>query len=118
MTTVELKSQVEANQNVLSVRMEVLRDMVNAKRLGVHVCDEISRTLAHEGLGHFPSELETDGWAEARIYRLGTPVAELISATSRPGETGDAILREQAESSATETLDRIRALVCFGRGVS
>lgn len=112
MTPEELKSQVEANQNVLSVKMELLRDMVNVKRLGVHVCDEISRTLHREGLGHSPAELVPDAWAEARIYRLGTPMAELITATSNPGESGDVVLRDLAEGSATETLERIRALVC------
>lgn len=112
MTVTELKSQVEANQNVLSVKMEVLRDMVEAKRLGVHVCDEISRTLHREGLGHFPAELEADAWSEARIYRLGSPVAELITATSNPGDKGDAVLRELAGGSAAETVERIKALVC------
>jgi hypothetical protein len=112
MTVEELKQRVEDSQNVLSVRMEVLRDMVEARRLGVHVCDEISRTLNRHGLGHFPDELKPDGWAEARVYRLGTPIAELISATSNPGEKGDAVLRDLAEGSATETVEKIRALVC------
>jgi hypothetical protein len=112
MTVDELREQVEGNQNVMTVRMEVLRDMVGVKRLGVHVCDQISRELHHAGLGHFPEELESDAWAEARIYRLGTPIAELITATSHPGEKGDAVLRELAEGSASETLAKIKTLVC------
>lgn len=113
MTIAELKQKVEENQNVLTVKMEVLRDMVNAKRLGVHVCSEISRTLQREGLSHFPTKLPADDASqEARIYRQGTPVAELINATSQPGKQGDTVLRDLAEGSAQELLDEVRALVC------
>jgi hypothetical protein len=53
-----------------------------------------------------------DSWAEVRVYKLGTPVAELIHALTTPGDKTDELLREVAQGSAKEVLDEIRALVC------
>lgn len=108
----ELKSSVEANQNVLSVRMEVLRDIFGVKRLGIHVCTEISRKLAGVGLGHYPEELEPDAWQEVRVYKLGSPMAELLHAANAPGGEQDAVLRGVAQNDAAEVVEQIRALVC------
>lgn len=108
----ELKRQVEANQNVLTVKLELLRDILGVRRLGIHVVAEITRKLSGVGLGHFPSELDADAWQDVRVFKLGTPVAELITAATSPGETEDQVLRTAAENDATETIDQIKALVC------
>jgi hypothetical protein len=107
----ELRARVEANQSVLTVRMEELRDAFGVRRLGVHVCDQIESRLAGVGLGHFP-HLEPDGWMEVRLFKLGTPMAELILAATEPGAPQDATLRAKVESEASATLAQIRALVC------
>jgi len=112
MTTFDdLRAKVEANQDVVTVRMEELRDAMNVKRLGIHVCQDISKKLAGVGLGHTP-ELEPDGWQEVRLYKLGTPMADLIVAALNPGDAGDNALREKSASEASETLEHIRSLVC------
>ena len=108
----ELKSEVEASQNVLSVEMELLRDIFGVRRLGIHVCTEISRKLAGAGLGHFPQALEPDAWQEVRVYKLGTPMAELLHAANEPGNQQDEVLRSVAQDDAAEVLEQVKALVC------
>lgn len=108
----DLKNEVVANQNVLTLKMERLRDTLKVKRLGVHVCDEISKKLAGVGLGHSPKDLKPDAWEEVRLFTLGTPVATLINAALHPGSGGDAVLRQSAETDVNEVLGQIRALVC------
>lgn len=108
----ELKSSVEANQNVLSVKMELLRDIFGVRRLGIHVCTEIGRKLAGMGLGHHPEELEPDAWQDVRVYKLGTPMAELLHAANEPGKEQDAVLRDVAQNDAAEVLEQVKALVC------
>ena len=107
----ELHEEVEKHQNVLTVTMAQLRDIYGTKRLGVHVCEEISRKLSGAGLGHV-QELEPDAWQKVRIYKLGTPVGRMLDAAYHPGEEGDAVLREIAESDANERLDQVKAIVC------
>ncbi|MFY9265732.1 MAG: hypothetical protein WAO61_09955 [Solirubrobacterales bacterium] len=92
--------------------MERLRDTLGVKRLGIHVCKEISDKLAGVGLGHSPKDLEPDSWQEVRLFTLGTPVAGVINASLKPGSDGDDVLRESAESEANEILRSVRALVC------
>lgn len=107
----DIRSRVEANQNVITMRMEELRDAIGARRLGVHVCEDISKRLASVGLGHTP-RLEPDGWQEVRVFKLGTPMGDLIAAATQPGEANDGILRAKVDSEASATLEQIRLLVC------
>lgn len=107
----ELRSRVSANQDVLTVRMEELRKAHGSKRLGVNLCWQISQRLAGVGLGHTP-DLEPDGWTEVRLFRLGTPMADLVIAATQPGEAHDATLRARVDSEASSVLKEIRALVC------
>lgn len=108
----ELKAKVEANQNVLSTTMEELRDIYGVRRLGVHVCAEISGKLQGVGLGHYPEELIPDAWEAVRLYKLGTPLGDMMTAAKNPGEDGDNTLRELAGGDARETLSQVKALVC------
>lgn len=114
----ELRDQVEKNDGVVTVRMEEVRDAYQAGRLGVHVRSNISKRLRGLGLGHFPLEAD-DGEpmpyrqsAPVRIYKLGSPVADLIDAVLDPGDEHDEELREAATASSSEIIDRIRELVC------
>lgn len=108
----ELKAQVEADQNVRSLKMEVLRDIFGVRRLGIHVCTEISRKLAGAGLGHHPAQLVPDAWEVVRVYKLGTPMAELLQAANDPGTAEDAVLRGFAQNDSAEVLEQVKALVC------
>lgn len=114
----ELRDQVDKNDGVVTVRMEEVRDAYQAGRLGVHVRSNISKRLRGLGLGHFPLEAD-DGEpmpyrqsAPVRIYKLGSPVADLIDAVLEPSDEHDEELREAATASSTEIVDRIRELVC------
>jgi hypothetical protein len=107
----ELKREVEANQNVLTVKMEQLRDVYGVKRLGVHVCTEISGKLHGVGLGHSPG-LEPDAWQDVRLFKFGTPVGDVMTAAAHPGPEGDQTLRALAENDAQEVLRQIQAIVC------
>jgi hypothetical protein len=111
MTWDELKKKVEQNQNVLTVTTAELRDIYKVKRMGIHVATEIEAKLAGVGLGNTP-ELEPDSWQEVRLFKLGTPVGDILVAANNPGVEGDKTLRELAEGDASERLRQIRALVC------
>jgi hypothetical protein len=107
----ELKAKVEQHENVLTVSTAELRDIYGVKRMGVHVADEIQAKLAGVGLGVTP-EIEADSWQQVRLFKLGTPVGDILTAADNPGEEGDKTLRELAEGDASERLRRIKALVC------
>ena len=111
MTFDDLKQKVEKNQNVLSVSTAELRDIYGVKRMGIHVAAEIEAKLAGVGLGVTP-EIEADSWQNVRVYKLGTPVGDILNAANNPGEEGDRTLRELAEGDASERLRQIKAMVC------
>lgn len=111
MTFDEIRKRVEANHDVLSVRMEELRDAMGVRRLGPHVCEQISERLAGQGIGHTP-QLVPDGWQEVRLYKIGTSVGTLISSATTPGEDGDNRLRELAANEPAQIIEQVRALVC------
>ena len=107
----ELQDFVGQRGDVASVEMIVLRDIHDVKKLGIHVVTQISNKLKGVGLGHYPTDLPLYQEEYVRLYRLGTPTAELIGAVLDPSEENDAKLREIGSNGATELLDRIRALV-------
>jgi len=47
-----------------------------------------------------------------RVFKLGTPMDELLTAANRPGEAEDRMLRATAENDASEIIEQIRVLVC------
>lgn len=108
----DLQGFVGQNGDVISVKMITLRDLHKVKKLGVHVVEQISNKLKGVGLGHYPTDLPLYQEDDVRLYRLGTPVAELIGAVLYPSRENDDKLRDVAEDGASDTLDRIRALVC------
>jgi hypothetical protein len=108
----ELEEEVKNSGNVLSIQMSTLRNLQGAGRLGPYVVEQISRELAKRGLGHYPEDLPEQQWEWVRIFKLGSNVADLIRASMNIGEKEDEKLRELASDDATDTLNRIRQLVC------
>src|SRR5687767_9469501 len=89
----ELKEAVVANSNVLTVKMEELRNAYGALRAGVNVRKDIAKKLAGAGLGHFPNELPAYQHELVRVFTLGSPVHDLINAVLDPNEGSDEVLR-------------------------
>ncbi len=107
----ELKEAVVANDNVLTVTMQDLRDAYGAARLGVNVRGDITKKLSGHGLGHFPGELPAYQNQLVRLFTLGSPVADVIHAALTPGPDQDELLRSKVGSDDATVLEQIRALV-------
>lgn len=114
----DVRAVVDEADGVLTMAMWELRDAYGKHRLGVHVRANISRALKGMGLGHYP-ERGSDGellpysqYDSIRIYKLGSPVADLIDAVLEPSEDHDEELRQASSGGATEILDQVRELVC------
>jgi hypothetical protein len=108
----ELRDLVTEKGGVLTVSMATLRDIHGAGKLGIWVREHIQEKLKGVGLGHYPPELPQYQENSVRLYRLGTPLADLIKAVLEPGETNDARLLKMTDSDASEVLKKIRELVC------
>lgn len=111
-TMAELRQEIEANGNVMTMKMEDLRDMHGAGKLGIHVRTNISKSLRGAGLDHKPDPLPEYQDRNVRVFKQGTAVADLIDAATTPSVEHDEELRQAAGGEASETLDRIRELVC------
>lgn len=116
-TMEDLKKLVDANGGVLTVSMEGLRDAYGAGRLGVNVRAAIAKALAGHGLGHYPvdgrdggrmPEFQTDA---VRIYKLGSPIADLIDAVLSPTSQHDEELRQAVGGDSAAILAQVRKLV-------
>jgi len=110
----DIKAAVENNGNVLTVTMEQLRDAYGAAKLGVHVRDAISSTLAGLGLGHVPVVLPTYQHELVRLYKKGTPVGDLIETVLTPGGQNDARLSEKFSGDGIDyaaIVQKVRELV-------
>ena len=105
-------TKVLANQNLISIPMQELRDAIGAGRLGVTVRASISRELAAIGLGHVPVELPDSQLDFVRVYEKGTSVAEIIEAALSPTKRHDGLLREMAAGDSQRILQKIKDLVC------
>ena len=115
----EIVARVEANGGLAKVTLGELRDEVGADRLGKWVLRQIVQGLEGNGLGYYPSEILDPEWndrprqhEEVRVFKKGTAIAEVVEAVEEPSERGDSRLIELAASDASETLDKIRSLVC------
>jgi hypothetical protein len=107
-----LRKQVEAEGGLHTTTMEVLRELHGAGRLGKHVRDAISGELAAHGVGHLPEELPAYQEMQVRIYRLGTPIADVANAVLHPNAGGDQVLRQMGAAQGQDILKKIRELVC------
>jgi len=108
----ELAKRVSENGNVLTVTMGQLRDAYKAEKLGVNVRDNIGKMLAGMGLAYHPKPLPTYQDELARIYKQGTPVADLIDAVlNKPTVENDEVIRGRVNESDTSILNKIRELI-------
>jgi len=108
----ELREQVEASGNVLTVPMLDVRDAYGAGRLGIHVRNNISKALQGLGLGHYPEVLPDSQVAQIRVYKLGSPAADFIDAVLNPSTDHDEAIREATGGETATVLEQIRELVC------
>lgn len=107
----EIRKAVEASGDVLTVKMEVVRDAFKYDRLGVNVRSIISEKLGGLGLGHYPLELPDRQWVPVRLFKLGSPIADLVDAALNPTEEHDEELRKAVSGGDSETIKRIKALL-------
>ncbi|ALN75798.1 hypothetical protein [Aureimonas sp. AU20] len=109
----DISKAVTASENVLTVTIGELRDVNGSGRLGPYVVEAISKNLAAKGIGHYPPELPQEQWRKVRLFRLGSPIADLIGLVMDVDDEGnDAKLRDFAANDAKATLDQIRQMVC------
>jgi hypothetical protein len=77
------------------------------------VCTQKPRP-GKRGLNAYP-KVDDLGFQEqqTRLYRIGTPIGELIEAATKsvPTDEGEAVLREAAGGDAAEIVKQIRMLV-------
>jgi len=83
---------------------------MGAGKLGKYVIVNIGDELKSRGIGH--SQLSNEQTDRVRVYKLGTPIANVIEAATGVGEHLDERLRQVTQSNAEEVLKQIRALVC------
>lgn len=107
-----LRRQVEAEGGLYTTTMETLRELHGAGRLGKHVRDAIGGELAAHGMGHLPEELPAYQELAVRIFRLNTPIADVVNAVTHPNMTGDQVLRQISAAQGHDILKKIRELVC------
>jgi len=110
-TPEDIRKAVEASGDVLTVQMAAVRDAFNYDRLGVNVRVTISEKLGGLGLGHYPTELPDRQWVPVRLYKLGSPIADLVDAVLNPSEKHDEELRKAVSGGDAETIKRIKALL-------
>jgi hypothetical protein len=108
----DLRQKVVGEGDLYDTEMEELRAIHGALRLGSNVRDAISEQLNAHGLGHIPAVLPSYQSEAVRIYRLGTPIGDLVQAVQRPSAAGDTLLRTVAGGDAQATIRKIRELVC------
>lgn len=107
----EMGALIDDNGGVFLTTMEVLRDAHGVGKLGIHIRAGIADQLKSRGIGTLPEELPGYQHEGVRVYRLGSPVANVISAVLHPSAAGDETLRQSGGSDA-EVLREIRQLVC------
>ena len=108
----ELSQRLSEADDVLTVPMRTLRNVHGMTRLGAEVVKNIDKKLMQLGIGHYPRELPVLREREVRLYRLGTPVGQLIEDAISMGSDEDERLRVAAGGSGAEQLARIREIVC------
>src|SRR5947209_1005971 len=108
----DIRAAVEAAGGAKTFRAGDLRDAFGGGRLSSGVRAGITRELLGLGLGHYPIELPD--WQDnlVRVYKLGSPIADLIDAVLEPTLPHDEELRQAVHGDAADIVQRIRDLVC------
>src|SRR5436309_13278625 len=103
----DIRAAVEAAGGVLTLRAGDLRDAYGGGRLSSGVRAGISRDLLGLGLGHYPQELPDWQDNPVRVYKLGSPIADLIDAVLEPSVGHDDELRQAVRGDAADIVQRI-----------
>lgn len=93
------------------VTMQVLRDLLDRGRLGVHVCAKISESIQAQGLAHFPRELPLNQMDYVWIYDPDSRVGQIIEAVASPSPAARSVVRSLAGKKDSKILDQVRGLV-------
>lgn len=107
----DLVAEVKDNGGVVTVAAEDLRDRYGADRLGVNVRASIANELAGRGLAHYPTPLPDRHYDLVRVYKQGSPIADLIQAVLTVDSKSDARLRRAAKGDCEKVLAKIRELL-------
>lgn len=114
---IEELAEAAGDNGVAVVTLGNLREMLDYGRLGVRVLGAISQALRGEGLGYYPPETLDNNAVprqtqELRVYKVGSPVAQLIEAVLYPNEDGDEFIMNATEGATSATIiDQIRTLI-------
>ena len=107
----DLITEVQTKGGVVTLSAEELRDRYGAERLGINVRTAISNELAGRGLAHYPRNLPDRHYELVRVYRLGSPIADLIEAVLTVDPKADAKLRKAVKGDCEKILSKIRELL-------
>lgn len=108
----EFRAELKAREGVMSVEMEVLRQLEGYLRMGTVIGEQLSKKLQGLGIGHSGPELPRYSSDLVRLFILGSPAAELMGAVQNPGEQQDEVIRRAVASDSQEVLRKIKGLVC------
>lgn len=112
MTYDELRQEVEDSGGVKTVDMGTLRDAHGAGKLGSTVRANITKELRSRGMNHSSGDLPSYQHEMVRIWLMGSPAGDLIEAVLNETQDADQIIRDAVETNASDTLDKVRELVC------
>lgn len=110
-------AEAATDNGIAVVTLGNLREMQDYGRLGVRVLGALSQALRSEGLGYYPPEVLDNNpvprqTQELRVYRVGSPVAQLIEAVLEPSDEGDEFIMDATGGAQAATIiDQIRNLV-------
>lgn len=108
----ELRDIVNNNGDLITVPLMQLRDVLNVSKLGVHVRNDIKKGLDSCGLKVFPPELPNNQHDLVRVYRAGSPIADLIDAVLNPTPEHDTELKNTVRSEDRDIINQIKRIVC------
>lgn len=107
----DLADWLSGNGDLATVRMQLLRDIHGAGKLGAIVRQHISDALHHVGIAHVPETLPSNHGDLVRIYSRDAAVGTLIRAVHELGPRADAALRDVASRQADAIVREIRRLL-------
>lgn len=106
----QIRQEVNKAQGVLTVTMVDLKGAYNAINANKLTLRAIGKELQGMGLGYFP-ELSSNMQQQIRLYKIGSPVADLIESVLKPSQEHDDDLRQVINGGAEAILARIRELL-------
>jgi hypothetical protein len=75
-----LLEQVDTANGVYKIKMEALRQLEGAQRMGPNVAEAVQNRLATLGIQHLPADLNIRQDREVLLMKVGTPALECVNA--------------------------------------